>query len=184
MRGINRVASALLGLVLIAFGLLVALETAWIAAGRAPLWFALDRWYASLRHRTLGSVGFLVTAIVVGAVGLIILVLELRPWKPDRVVTGKDDEAGRGRHDGRWWLRRRSIERRAATTASAVTGVNHARAQVVGTPQRWHLRLAAAGLSERRDAVNRAVREEMQRLDINDRTEVDVVLRRPGRRVE
>jgi hypothetical protein len=181
MRRINRVASAVLGLVLIVVGLLIALETAWIAAGRAPLWFALDRWYANLTHRTLGSLAFLLTAIVVGVVGLIILALQLRSWKPDRVVTGPDDRA---RRDGRWWLHRRSIERRAATTASAVTGVNHARAKVLGRPQRWHLRLAAAGLSERRDAVNRAVREELQRLDVDDRTEVDVVLRKTGRRVE
>jgi Family of unknown function (DUF6286) len=181
MRGINRVASALLGLVLIAFGLLVALETAWVAAGSAPLWLPLDRWYANLMHRTLGSVGFLVTAIVVGVIGLIILVLEVLPRKPDRVVTGQDEAAGR--RDGRWWLRRRSVERRAATMAAAVTGVNHARAQVLGRPQRWHLRLAATGLSERRDAVNRAVREELQRLDVDDRIEVQVDLRKPGRRV-
>ena len=174
MRGINRVVSALLGLVLIVVGLLVALEAAWIAAGRAPLWFALDRWYASLTRTTLANRAFLVTAIVVGVVGLVILLLQLRPWRPDRLVAGGTQQ---------WWLRRRSVERRAATMASTVDGVGHPRARAKGRPDRWHLILAADAWPERHDAVNHAVREELQRLDVGDRTDLQVVLRKPVRRV-
>lgn len=174
MRGINRVASALLGLVLIAVGLLVALEAALVAAGRAPLWLPLDRWYATLMRTTLADHAFLLTAIGVGVVGLAILLVQLRPWRPDRLVAGVSQQ---------WWLRRRSVERRAATMAATVSGVGHARAQARGRPQRWRLTLTADAWPDRRDPVNRAVREELQRLDIDDRTDVRVVLREPARRV-
>jgi hypothetical protein len=174
MRGINRAASALLGLLLVVVGLLVALEAAWIAAGRAPLWFALDRWYGSLTRTTLAATAFLVTSIVVGVVGLAILLLQLRPWRPDRLVAGGTQQ---------WWLRRRSVERRAATMAATVEGVGHPRARATGRPDRWHLILAADAWPDRQDAVNHAVRDELHRLDVNDRTDLQVVLHKPARRV-
>ena len=49
MRTTNRILSALLGLVLLAVGLAVAIETALIAWGGRPAVVPVDRWYASLR---------------------------------------------------------------------------------------------------------------------------------------
>jgi hypothetical protein len=176
MRGINRVASGLLGLVLIAFGLLVVLEMVVIAVGATPLWFRLDRWYGTLMRTTLANRAFLITSIVVGVVGLLILAPQLRRWRPDRLIAGREDTTP-------WWLSRRSVERRAATMAETVAGVSHARAKARGRPKRWHLRVRARGLPERRDEVDRAVREELARLDVDESTKVEVVLRERARRV-
>jgi hypothetical protein len=176
MRWINRFASGLLGLALIALGLLVVLETALIAAGRRPVWLPLDRWYSWLMRTTPASGAFLATAIVVGVVGLLILLVELRRWRPDRLLAA-------GTAAMPWWVSRRTVERRTATMAAAVAGVNKAHAQARGKPRRWHLRLEAEGYSDKRDAVNRAVRQELARLDIDDRTDVKIVLREPSRRV-
>ena len=176
MRGINRFASGLLGLVLIAVGLLAVLEMALIAAGRAPLWFRLDRWYGTLMRTTLANRTFLITSIVVGAIGLVILLLQLRPWKPDRLIAGSAGTTP-------WWLSRHSVERRAATMAGTVPGVSHVRAKARGRPKQWHLRVRADGWSDRRDDVNRAVREELARLAVDERTPVEVVMREPARRV-
>ena len=178
MRGLNRIASALLGLVLILAGLFVVLVMSLIAAGKSPGWLPLDRTYAWLMRTNFTSHAVLITSIVVGVVGLLLLLVELRPWKPDRLLAG-------GGADGTpWWLSRRSVERRTATMAAAVPGVNNARAKAGGRPQRWHLRIHAEGLSDKREEVNRAVGEELARLDVDERTPVDVVLRHPPGRVE
>jgi hypothetical protein len=177
MRGLNRVASGLLGLVLILVGLFVVLVMVLVAVGSSPRWLPLDHTYATLMRTTVADHAVLITAIVAGVVGLLLLVMELRPWKPDRLAAGQADTTP-------WWLSRRSVERRTATMAESVLGVSHARAKVRGRPKRWHLRVQAEGLSDKREDLNRAVREELARLDIDERTPVEVALRKPPGRVE
>jgi hypothetical protein len=176
MRGLNRVASALLGLVLILVGLLIVLVMALVAAGRSPRWLPLDHTYATLMRTTVADHAVLITSIVAGAVGLLLLLLELRPWKPDRLLAGRADTIP-------WWLSRRSVERRTETMAASVPGVSKARAKARGRPKRWHLRVRAEGFSDKREEVDRAVREELARLDVDERTPVEIVLRQPARRV-
>jgi hypothetical protein len=176
MRGLNRVASALLGLVLILVGLFVVLVMALIAAGASPRWLPLDHTYATLMRTTLADHAVLITSIVVGVVGLLLLLLELRPWKPDRLLAGRADSTP-------WWLSRRSVERRTATMAETVRGVSKAKARARGRPQRWHLLVRAVGLPDKFDEVDRAVRDELARLDVDEQTPVEIVLRRPSRRV-
>jgi hypothetical protein len=177
MRGVNRVASALLGLVLILVGLFVVLVMSLVAAGSSPRWLPLDHTYARLMRTTVGNHAVLITSIVVGVVGLLVLLVELRPWRPDRLLAGRTDTTP-------WWLSRRSVERRTTTMAQSVPGVSRVRAKARGRPKRWHLRVQAEGLSDKREDVNRAVRDELARLDIDDRTPVEIVLRRPPGRVE
>lgn len=176
MRGLNRVASGLLGLVLILVGLFVVLVMALLAAGSSPRWLPLDHTYATLMRTTVANHTVLITSIVAGVVGLLVLLLELRPWKPDRLLAGRADATP-------WWLSRRSVERRTATMAGSVAGVSHARAKALGRSKRWHLRVRAEGLSDKREEVNRAVREELARLDVDDQTPVEIDLRQPPGRV-
>jgi hypothetical protein len=176
MRRVNRIASGVLGVLLIAAGLLVAVEMVLIAAGRQPAWLPLQRWYQTIGFATLGSRGVLITAILAGLVGLGILVAQLRRWKPDRVLAGSGSGAP-------WWVSRRSVQRRTAIAAGALAGIGNARADVRGRPQSWRLRLRADGGPDQRDAVQRAVRDELDRLNVSAATAVDVVLRKPNRRV-
>src|SRR4051794_17018866 len=119
MRRVNRIASGVLGVLLIAAGLLTVLEMVLIVAGRPPVWLPLQRWYDTLGVTALSDRGVLVTAVVVALVGLGILVAELLPRRPDRVLAG--GEAG-----APWWVSRRSVQRRTAIAAGLVSGVERA----------------------------------------------------------
>jgi hypothetical protein len=177
MRRVNRIASGLLGLLLILVGLFVVLVMSLVAAGSSPRWLPLDRTYAYLMRTTVGNRTVLITSIVVGVVGLYLLVIELLPRRPDRLLAGRVDTTP-------WWLSRRSVERRTATMAATVPGVSRVRAKARGRPKSWYLRVQAEGLSDKREDVNHAVRDELARLDVDERTPVEVVLRHPPGRVE
>jgi hypothetical protein len=173
MRVVNLIAASLLGLVLLAGGLLLAAETALVAAGQTPWLVPLDRWHARLSHTPLHSGWILGISIGVAVIGLIVLALQLRRWAPPRVLTGDAR--------GAWWVTRRSVEQRAAAAAAAVRGVHDARADVRGSERRWRLRLRAVGHPEQRDEVARAVRRELDRLAVPKDLAVNLALRRPRR---
>jgi len=88
MRGVNRVVSGVLGLILIVLGLITTVAAIIIWAGRRPRVLPLDRWYSTLRTTPLSDRGVLITALVIGVVGLLILLSQLLPWAPDRVLIG------------------------------------------------------------------------------------------------
>src|SRR5262245_38508075 len=175
MRTTNRILSALLGLVLIVVGLVVAIEMALIAAGRTPAVVPLDRWYRSLRSAALDNSWFVATAAVVAVVGLVLLVLELRPWPPQRVQTN----AAAGTP---LWISRRSVERRTEV-AAATAGVDRAKSAVRGKPGRWRVNLRGVGWPERHDGIVEAVRSELDRLYAPSDIALNVSLRQPRGRV-
>jgi hypothetical protein len=112
-------------------------------------------------------------SIVVGVIGLIILALQIRPWPPQRLVTGDVR--------GPWWVARRSVEQRAAAAAAGVSGVHNAHAEVRGNERRWRLRMRAEANPEQREEVNNAVRRELDRLAVPRDVAVNLALRRPRR---
>lgn len=173
MRAVNRVAAGLLGLALLAGGLLVALEVALVAAGRASV-LPLDEWRHDLSATTLASRWVLAVSIGLAVLGAAVLAAELRPWPPYRLLTGDDGGTV-------WWVSRRSVERRVAAAANAVTGVDNARAAVRGRERRWRLRMSAEARPDDRDAIQRAVRNELERLSVPRDVAVAITLRRPRR---
>jgi hypothetical protein len=176
MRVANRIASTLLGLILIALGLILAVEVWRVESGTAPLVLPLDEWYEVLTTTSLSDNRFLVASIAVGLLGLAVLILELRPWAPARVRAGAAPNAP-------WWVSRRSVERRTASAAGEVSGVERVQSRVRGPAKRWRLTLRGEALPERRDAVMQAVRAELDRLYAPGDLPVTVVLRRPRGRV-
>jgi Family of unknown function (DUF6286) len=176
MRVGNRIASALLGLALIVIGLVLAVDVWRIASGSAPLVLPMDEWYEFLNTTTLSDSWFLAAAVLVGLLGLALLVLELRPWAPAHVRAGAAPDAP-------WWVSRRSVERRTASAAKEIRGVERVHSQVRGPAKRWRVTVRGQGLPERRDAVVQAVREELDRLYAPGDLPVTVVLRRPRGRV-
>ena len=140
MRTTNRILSAVLGLVLIVVGLTVAIEMALIAAGRNPVVLPLDRWYAWMTTTTLDDSRVLATAIVVGLIGVVLLILGFRPWPPDRLLAGEPQ-------DKTWWVSRRSVERRTATAAATAAGVHQAHADVRGRSRNSAAATARGGMA-------------------------------------
>ena len=176
MRVGNRIASALLGLALIAIGLVLTVDVWRIASDAAPLVLPLDEWYEFLTTTALSDSRFLVAAALVGLLGLALLILELRPWAPARVRAGAAPDAP-------WWVSRRSVERRTASAAGEIRGVERVHSQVRGPAKRWRVTVRGEGLPERRDSVAQAVRAELDRLYAPSDLPITVVLRRPRGRV-
>ncbi|GAA1742345.1 DUF6286 domain-containing protein [Luedemannella helvata] len=174
MRTANRIGALLLGLVLFAGGLLVAVEAVSVAV-RGEGWpLPLHGVFDTLTTTTAGDQSFLIVSIAVGVVGLIIFLSQVRPWAPNLVAVNA------ARSDGTWWMARRSVERRMASAANDVTGVQQARAHVRGGRRKWRVTIAGRGPADQRDAVTEAVQRELGRLDAPADTGLSVRLR-PGR---
>ena len=177
MRTANRILSALLGLGLIVLGISAVIDMAWIAINGRPVILPLDDVYRWLRTVPLRDGRFLTVAILAALAGLVLLVLELRPWRPDRVRV-----AGVG-SPSPWWLSRRSVERRTAAAVQRSGGPAHVTSKVRGSANQWRLRVRAEGRPEQRPAVLDAVNTELDRLDAPTNVGVDVSLTKPRRRV-
>ncbi|MPZ27938.1 MAG: hypothetical protein GEV12_16380 [Micromonosporaceae bacterium] len=155
MRVINRLASLLLGLALLAGGLLAAVEAVLVWLDRAPLLIDRQGWYDTLTTTRFSDNGFLVVAIVVGLAGLLLLVLQLRRWRPTRLSV----PAAQG-----WHVQRRSAERLLAGVAGGASGVSTARVRLRERRGDWRPFVTAVGDPSARPQVEAAVRDEVARL--------------------
>lgn len=155
MRLINRVASLLLALALLAGGLLAAVEAVLVGFDRAPLLIDRQGWYERVTTTRFSDTGFLVVAIVVGLVGLLVLVLQLRRWRPTRLSV----PAAKG-----WHVQRRSAERLLAGVAGGASGISTARVRLRERRGDWHPFVTAVGDPAARPQVEAAVRDEVARL--------------------
>jgi len=173
MQTTNRILSALLGLALVIVGLGVVFAMAVVAWGGKPA-LPLDRWYDGLRAVPLTDRGFLAIAALAALLGLVLVILELRPRPPSRLRT--DAPTGT-----RLWIFRRSVERRVDSAAGAV-GVAQPHATVRGRPGRWRLRLRGVAGPDQGETVLTAVRAELDRLHAPPDVAVSLALRRPPRR--
>ena len=99
MRAFNRVLSLLLGLALLAGGLLVAAEVAAALLDRGDTVIPTRRW-ADAAGDHVHRPGRPVVFGVVAAVGLVLFVAEARRWPKQRVPLADDQQRS-------WWLLRR-----------------------------------------------------------------------------
>jgi hypothetical protein len=169
VRVVNRLAAVLLALVLVAVGLFAVVQTVSGLLGRPwPVTLARREELATVE---LSDRRVLVTSIVVGLVGLIMLVAQLSPRRQQRlpVAVGPD-----------WWVRRRSVERRSSA-AGLGGGAQRARASVGGDATRWKVRVTGEAPADRKATVEQAVRSELATLGAPDEVAVTTALSRPGR---
>ncbi|MEV0649065.1 DUF6286 domain-containing protein [Phytomonospora sp. NPDC050363] len=152
MRVTNRLVAILLALALMAGGLLVTVEGIMVAAGREPLLVPLNSWYDTLTSITFADRMVLAIAIAVGVLGLLVLVSQLRPWRPERLPV----EGAEG-----WFVRRRSAELGVAGAVDGLPGVSGARARL---GKGWRVDLRASGDPATRGDVEETVRAELERM--------------------
>ena len=172
MRAFNRVLSLLLGLALLAGGLLVAAEVAAALLDRGELVIPARRWAEELRATTFADAR--VVFGVVAAVGLVLFVAEARRWPTQRVPLADDQQRS-------WWLLRRSLEQhlgRAVTTGTAATG---ARARVRPQRRRLRVRLDADVAPTAKPAVEQRAAQVLDQLIGPDRSQIRVRIRRRER---
>jgi hypothetical protein len=169
MRAFNRVLSLLLGLALLAGGLLVAAEVASVLLDRGELAIPARRWADELRVTTFADAQ--VVFGVIAAVGLVLFVAEARRWPTRRIPLADDQQRA-------WWVLRRSLEQqlgRAVTTGTAATG---ARARVRSRRRRLRVRLDADVARTAKPAVEQRAANVLEQLVGPDRSQVRVRIRR------
>lgn len=165
MRVFNRLAAMLLAVALSAGGALLVAETALVWLARPPLLVPRNAWYRALTHTFVGDTIVVVVSASVLALGLILLFLQLRPWRPVRLPADKPD----------WFLRRRSAQHSLAAAVDRLPSVAKARARL---GRGWRLRLRASGDAEDRDTVREAAVAELERLAAADTSRLRVRLTR------
>ncbi|HEV7930854.1 MAG TPA: DUF6286 domain-containing protein [Actinomadura sp.] len=176
MRVLNRIVTLLLSLVLIVGGLLVAVEAVLAAFHRAPWLLPVRRWHDILAGTRLADPSTVTVAATLGAVGLVLLIAELWPWRPYRLPARPATADDRTR----WWVLRRPAERRLADAAANVPGVNTARVRLRGR-RRWKVHVRAEARDDSRAGIEEAVNAELARLAAPAPARVRLRLRRPRR---
>lgn len=119
----NRVLSALLALLLVVGGLLVAVEIVLAQLGRQALLIPSSAWASWLGGQTWDT--FTVRLVLSGlvVVGLLLLILALRPGKPRRLAL---PATGTNLHVS---IARRALQQNLADTAARASGVASASAK-------------------------------------------------------
>lgn len=172
MRAFNRVLSLLLGLALLAGGLLVAAEVAAALLDRGELVIPTRRWADALRATTFADAR--VVFAVVAAVGLVLFVAEARRWPKQRVPLADDQQRS-------WWLLRRSLEQHLGRAVTTGTGATGARARVRPQRRRLRVRLDADVAPTARPAVEQHAAQVLEQLIGPDRSQIRVRIRRRER---
>ncbi|MEV1113275.1 MULTISPECIES: Asp23/Gls24 family envelope stress response protein [unclassified Micromonospora] len=155
MATVNRAASFLLGVVLLAGGALLAAQALLVTLGVPTPLLVRPGWYEALTSTRWADPGVRVAAGAAVLLGLVVLAAQLRRWTPVRL---RVDE-----RDG-WHLRRRCVERRLTEAVDTVPGVRRTRVRVRRHGDRWWPRLHATGDPAARAEVEFAVRQELRRL--------------------
>ena len=120
MRTVNRLLAAVLAFGFIAASLLAVAEIGFAALGLAPWVVPYESWLATARSSAYGDRPVLSVAILLVAVGLVLLVLQLLPRRPLRLPLLP-------KHDGvEPRIERKSLELAAARAAREVDGVEKA----------------------------------------------------------
>jgi hypothetical protein len=158
MRLVNRVASTLLGILLIVGGLVAAAEAVAAYRGQQPLFLPLREWHDRLVSTTYADRTVLLVSIGVGLLGLLILISELRRGRPREVDL-------RPEHNARWQLQRHSLQQQLAASVAGVPGIGSPHVEVDGKPSAWSVRVRAAGRPDQLDDVRAAARSVLVRLD-------------------
>jgi hypothetical protein len=172
MRAFNRMLSLLLGLALLAGGLLVAAEVAAALLDRGELVIPARRWADALRATTFADAR--VVFAVVAAVGLVLFVAEARRWPKQRVPLADDQQRS-------WWLLRRSLEQHLGRAVTTGTGATGARARVRPQRRRLRVRLDADVAPTARPAVEQRAAQVLDQLIGPDRSRIRVRIRRRER---
>jgi hypothetical protein len=167
LRVFNRLLALLLALLLIAGGLwalAITLARA-LSIGWRPGWLhffdqSLHQDLQTLSTLQLANGRVLAAAAGLAILGLLLLLLELRPWPPLIVFLDEDETA-------RWWLHRAAFEGMLRSLVVKETTATGARAQLraqLRGQRRWRLRVDANASPQLRAEIEQLVRASLERL--------------------
>jgi hypothetical protein len=170
----NRVLSVLLALLLLAGGLLVAVEIVLAQLGRPALLIPWSAWVSWLGGQTWDTtiVRLVLAGLVV--VGLVLLVLALRPGKPRRLAlpaTGSNLQVS---------IARRALQQNLADTAARASGVASASAKARRRTVTVTATTANPNTTEVQKAAQAAVDQRIKQLGLTRRLRSRVRIDRNG----
>jgi Family of unknown function (DUF6286) len=171
----NRVLSALLALLLLVGGLLVAVEIVLAQLGRPALLIPWSAWVSWLGGQTWDAtiVRLVLAGLVV--VGLILLILALRPGKPRRLAlssTGSNLNVS---------IARRAFQQNLADTVARASGVASASAKARRRTVTITATTANPNTTEVHDAALGAVNQRLNQLGLAGRLRPRVRIERSSR---
>jgi len=184
MRILNRFLSALLALVLIASGAWALTTSVADATGLQRLLPPVFEMITlAIQRAATAFVGVsMASPIALGiwgallVIGLLLLIIELRPWPPKHVELIREDGVT-------WWADRGSVERGLSRLLLRRTSAIRARTRVRARKTKWQVTVDAEAAPQDRDELVHQARSAMERLGQADNALELRVRVHPARRV-
>ena len=167
MRIFNRLAVFALGVILAGVGFIVAVEAVWTGLGYRFLWFPGRTWLHSLRTSAWSDRTVMVGAAIAAAVGLILLVVELRPWPP-RLARSSIQE------QDTWLIQRHSAEQYLRRAVQQEVPRSPIKADLAIGRRRWNLRLRVRAAASTKPDLVAAGQQELEKLGAPEGSKVTV----------
>jgi hypothetical protein len=170
MRIANRIIASVIGVLLLAGGVLTAVEIAIAYAGGSRWVLPYDAWYRHARSDSWDSGGVRGLLIAVALIGLTILILQLLR-RPPATLTIRSDT------DATYSVRRRSVERSLVRSAEGLDGIDTARAKIDRRTVRVKARSNRRLPGDLKVALERSVNAGVHKLELVEPPRVQVSLR-------
>ncbi len=167
MRIFNRLAVFALGVILAGAGFIVAVEAAWTGLGYRFLWFPGQVWLHALRTSAWSDRTVMIGAALAAAVGLILLVAELRPWPP-RLARSSIQE------QNTWLIQRRSAEQYLRRVVQREVPRAPIKADLTIGRRGWNLRLRVRAAASTKPDLVAAGQQELEKLGAPEGSKVTV----------
>jgi hypothetical protein len=132
MRMVNRLLSLLLGLGLVAAGLVALVELAAFALRVEPVLVPVERWLGALRSTVFGERGVLLVCGGTALAGLLLLLAQVWPRRARRARLS-------GSEHGVWWLERSGAEQAIRRAVLQGTHATWAHARLRPRARRWRV---------------------------------------------
>ena len=175
MRFVNRLLAAVLGLLLLVGGVLVAVEILLAGLQQDPVLIPWAQWAESTRTTAWATPVVRTISLLVLLGGLLLLFAQLRRGRPRALPLHGNDELDAE-------VDRRSLERSLERAAEEVDGVTGAKARCGSRKIDLTADTTRSRFEEVREAVSRAADERIATVGLATRPAVTVDVRRAGHR--
>jgi hypothetical protein len=156
-RVVDRVLLTVIGLVLVAGGMLIIVEAIWSWTNNGFVWIPGDGWLHSFETTAWSDPATISISVAAGALGLLVFVWAT--WPRRARAAAFPTEQG-----GQWSLLRRSTEAHLQRRLAAQVPVSPIKARLNPRPNHWSLKVKARAAASTRPALEASARAELAAL--------------------
>lgn len=157
IRVVDRVLLTVIGLLLVAGGVLVIIEAIWAWTNNGFVWIPGERWLHAFKTTTWSDPATIAISVAAGALGLLLLAWAVWPRRA-RSAAFPTEKAGQ------WSLLRRSTEGHLQRRLAAQVPVSPIKARLNPKPGSWTLKVKARAATSTRPALEQSARAELAAL--------------------